>query len=234
MDQINQNNQITQTIDFWQDVRRRFGGSWPTLVVVVAITAVLLGGILVLHFWKGIPIANLTRDPNAISGYPAYTGLLSQFGIFFWAACPALCLFSATVLARRGKQPRLRRFLLISALLTLLLALDELFMLHETVLPHLGIPERVVLGSYLLFFGLYFARYFRLIWRTEFLPLLMALFFFGVSLLIDQRPLTNPNLHYLVEDGTKLVGIISWMAYFFQVSLQALQRPIPIVSAKSE
>jgi len=234
MDQVKAKDRINRNSDLWHDVRWQIKKSWATIVLVLGVTAVFLGGILFLHLWKGIPIGNLTRDPVAVGQLPVYTGFLSQIGIFFWVTAVAICLFCSAVLARLVIRPRLKRFLLISALLTLLLALDELFMLHETVLPRLGIPERVVLSSYLLFFGLYFARYYRLIWRTEFLPLLMALFFFGVSLLIDQRPLTNPNLHYLVEDGTKLVGIISWMAYFFQVSLQALQRPIPIVSAKSE
>lgn len=213
---------------------QRFRPTIPFIGVILLISAVLLGSTVFLHLWMGIPVAKLTRDPLAVGQLPVYIGYLSQIGIFFWAAAVAICLFCSAVLARLVIRHRLKRFLLISALLTLLLALDELFMLHETVLPHLGIPERVVMGSYLLFFLLYFARYYRLIWRTDFLPLLTALFFFGVSLLVDQRPFTNPNLHYLIEDGTKLVGIISWLGYFFQVGVQALHHPIPLAAPKHE
>lgn len=227
MDQVNQNNLTKQTIDFWQDARQRFWESWPTLVVVMAITAVLLGGILVLHFWKGIPIAKLTRDPNGVSGLPAHTGMLSQVGIFFWAAAPTICLFSTAVLTRRSQQLPLKRFLTASALLILLLAFDELFMLHEVVWPRLGVPEKVVLSSYIGLTLLYLLWFYPVILQTTYPLLFLAFVFFGLSVLLDVWELADANLHYFLEDGTKLAGLVSWTGYFFQVGLHALQGMVP-------
>ena len=205
---------------------KRFRLTMPFIGVILLISAVLLGSVLFLHLWKGIPLAKLTRDPLAVGQMPVYIGFLSQIGVFFWAAAIAICLFSSALLAQLAVRRHLKRFLFISALLTSLLALDEVFMLHETVLPYFGIPEIVVLGSYALFFLLYFLKFYRLILRTEYLLLLTALSFFALSILLDQWQVANANLHYLLEDGTKLVGIVSWLGYFFHVGLHALHRAI--------
>lgn len=227
MDQVNQNDQINQNIGLWQDARRQFRESWPTIVVVWGVTAVLLGGLLVLHVWKGIPIARLTRDPNGVSGYPAHTGLFSQLGIFFWAASPTICLFSTAVLTRRGQQLPLKRFFIASALLILLLACDELFMLHEVVWPRWGIPEKVVLSGYVGLTLLYLLWFYPVILQTGYPLLFMAFAFFGLSVLLDMGELPTANLHYFLEDGTKLAGLVSWTGYFFQVGLHALNRAVP-------
>ena len=51
----------------------RFRSSWPIIGLILAVSAVLIGAVLLLHFWKGIPIGKLTRDPTAIGGTPPYT-----------------------------------------------------------------------------------------------------------------------------------------------------------------
>ena len=142
--------------------------------LILAVSAILMGVVLFIHFWTGIPIGKLTRDPATIGGLPVYTGFLSQIGIFFWAASSTLCFFAARVLSGHAKHHKFRRFLLVSGLLTLLLGLDDAFLLHETVLPHFGIPENLVLGSYAGFVLLYLVRFYPLIFETEYFLLVIA------------------------------------------------------------
>ena len=125
----------------------RFRLNNPLFRFILALSAILLGMVLFLHFWKGIPIGKLTRDPLDLARLPFYTGFLSQIGIFLWSASAAVCFFSATVLSRHEDHQKLKQFLVVSALLTLLLGLDDAFQLHEVVLPYFGIPQMVVYCS---------------------------------------------------------------------------------------
>ena len=99
--------------------------SWLAILLVFAVSAAFISGVLILHIWKGISIGELTRDPVGFLGGSFYTGFLSQVGIFFWASSAAICLFSAHILSRSSNVHKLKNFLIASGLLTLLLGLDD-------------------------------------------------------------------------------------------------------------
>jgi hypothetical protein len=194
----------------------KFRSSYFLIGLVLVVSTILIGVVLFLHLWRRIPIGSLTRDISVIAGLPVYAGFLSQIGIFFWSASATICFFSVTLLWQYANGYKLKRFLLISGLLTLLLGLDDIFLLHETVFPFVGIPEEVVFGSYAALLLFYLVRFYPLILKTEYVLMVIALFFFGVSVLLDLFPLPGIN-PFLVEDSAKLIGILSWLAYFFQV-----------------
>jgi hypothetical protein len=202
-------------------LRAQIRSSWPTIVLVWSVSAIPLGALLFLHFWKGIPIGDLTRDPVAIADLPFYTGFLSQTGAFCWAGTLAICLFSAKVLPRDSDNLAMKRFLVTSGLLTLVLGVDDVFLLYETLFHRLGVPEKATYASYAVFVLFYLARFFRTIIKTEYALLVMAFGFFSISVGLDvlNPPGINP---YLFEDGAKLVGIVSWLAYFYSVGTAAL------------
>jgi preprotein translocase subunit SecG len=195
--------------------------SWMIIGWILAISAVLVSLVLFLHFGKGIPIGNLTRDPTAILGSPFYTGFLSQIGIFFWSASATVCLFSAKVLSNEPESFKIRRFLFVSGLLTLILGLDDAFLLHEEAFPRLGIPEKIVFASYAGFVLFYLARFYSIIVKTEYILLGMALIFFGGSIALDVLNLPGSN-SFLIEDDLKLVGIVSWLSYFFRTGVSTV------------
>lgn len=190
------------------------------ICIALTVSAIIMGLVLFLHLWKGVPINRLTQDPTIIGGLAAYAGFLSQTGIFFWSATATLCFFSVALLWGFTEQRELRLFLLVSGLLTLLLGLDDAFLLHESVLPYFGIPQNFVLGSYVVFVMLYLLRFHQIIFQTDYILLAIALSFFGLSVILDvlNPPGINP---FLFEDGSKLVGIVSWLAYFFSVGLSS-------------
>lgn len=187
----------------------------------MAVSAVLMSVVLLLHFWKGISIDRLTCDPTAVVKAPSYTGFLSQVGILFWSASAAICMFSAKVLSRHPDNLETKSFLFVSGLLTLVLCLDDVFLLHEQfLLSFFGIPEKVVFIGYAGFMLLYLVRFYSIILNTEYILLGMALVFFAVSIVLD---FFDPPI-YLFEDGAKLVGIVSWLSYFFRVGTFAVCR----------
>ena len=201
--------------------------------LIIAVSAVLIGGVLLLHFWKGVPISRLTRDPTAIVRVPFYTGFLSQIGIFFWSASAAVCMFSAKVLSRHPDYLKFKHFLFVSGLLSLALGLDDVFLLHEKFFPRFGVPETVVVASYLGCVLFCLVRFYSVILKTDYILLGMALFFFGVSNILD---LFDPSFldSYLYEDGAKLVGIVSWLSYFFRVGEFAVYRDAAQKDAASD
>ena len=191
----------------------------------------LLAGIflalLTLVSIKGqVPMSTLTRDPAALEGYhPLKTGILSNVGVLLWCATAAICLFSSRVAFNNGASVD-GRFLAGSAILTSYLLFDDFFMFHETLAREFfGIEENgahLITVSLSVIYGLVFLR---TILRTEYLIFGLALTFLAASLGIDALL----SLHeqwgewsFLLEDGLKFLGIVTWLYYFTHVSHQAV------------
>jgi len=192
-----------------------------SISIALLVPVLVLGSALALHAWKGMPLGSLTQDPTVVGQVPSYAGFVSQVGIFFWAASATVGLFGALVLSRREPPHPLARFLLASGLLNLVLGVDDAFLLHETVLPRLGIPQNLVLGGYVLLVLGYLIAFRRRILETDYLLMAVALGCFAVSVGLDVRPLPGID-PYFIEDGMKLTGIVLWTTYFLRVALRAL------------
>lgn len=170
---------------------------------------------------RGITIGFLTRDPNAIGGIPYYAGVISQIGIFFWAAAATVCFFTWYLLKRFAIQSEKRPFLLFAGLLSLILGADDVFQMHEGFFPDIGIPENIVLISYILLIVYFLINFSQQILQTNIALLFLSLIFFGLSMVVDVLFLFEPVRH-LLEDGFKLFGITTWASYFTFTCIEAL------------
>ncbi len=182
------------------------------LELIFLITTVLMVPVFAIHCCTGIGFRHLTRDPAAVMSRWIHEptpvaehfvcfGFLSQAGIFLWSAAAFVCLFTALVLHQRKveRKERLVPFFTVAGIFTLALGIDDCFMMHDDIYPTLGIPEKLVMIMYML-----------------------ILFFFGFSVLMD---MIFGSQWYLLEDGTKVVGIVSWMVYFWSTALLFLHEP---------
>lgn len=120
-----------------------------------------------------------------------------------------------------------KAFLVYIAVFSGLLALDDLFMLHEEVLPvWLGIPELALYAVYgVLAAG--FTGFIRLLLETDFLLLGLAFSFFVLSVLTDQGMLrflfdVRGNAGLVIEDLTKMLGIVCWLVFSLRTAAQLL------------
>lgn len=194
----------------------RFKSSLPAIGLILVVSAALMGAALLLHFRRQIPIGVFTRDPATTVGFPIYTGFISQLGIFCWAASAAVCLFSAKVISKDQNNIEIRLFFIFSGLLTLFLGLDDAFLFHEEIFPfHFGIPEKVIYAGYIGLVLFYLIRFYPTILKTEYILLIIALSFFGFSVGLDV--VIPKGNSFLLEDSAKLIGIVSWLTYFFRV-----------------
>lgn len=181
-----------------------------------------LGFVQLVHVAKGVPIAYLTQDVTVVGDVAFYAGFLSNAGIVFWCATAALCLFSAFLLADARPREEQRAFLLAAGALTALLALDDLFRLHETVFPSLaGIPEHAVYAVY-AGLGLAFVLRFRAtVLSRQARILVVSMLCLGTSVALDAFPMPGVD-PFVLEDGFKFVGIVSWFVYFVHACALAL------------
>ena len=171
-----------------------------------------------------IPLALFTRDPAAVADIHPFTGIASNLGVLLWASTAAICLFSWVSLRRNSVDKNSATFLFYAGLMTIILTFDDLFLLHENIFPdYLGISQKIVLIIYLGLLLVGLVKFRKDIMKTEYLILLIALAFFGLSIFTDvfdhQIKALIGDWHYLFEDGFKLLGIVGWFGYFLRICL---------------
>jgi hypothetical protein len=209
----------------------------PATVLKIYAPAVCFIGLTILAASSvGIPIYELVADPGEITKQPSHLGFLSQVGNLLWCATAAICLFSAYIVRVEPivRSKRLFLFLLVSGLFSGQLLLDDLFRLHEKagkILFGSEVPistaaqnfaEMLVFVIYILFTVAFLSSFRKVILRSNYLFLLLAICFFGLSILVDMTPDTMPG-HHLIEESAKLLGIFSWFIYFVRFCLQNLR-----------
>ncbi len=176
----------------------------------------------------------VTRDVTAIAQIHPLSGILSNFGILLWCAAASVCFFSSALVDKADH--RTFSFLLSSALLSTYLLLDDAFLIHEQLAPkYLGIDEKMVFSFILIAVISYLAVFYRIIQNTEYPRLIIALLFLSLSVAIDllfESWLWKKIGHweFLLEDGTKWIGISFWCSYYVNTSSLAIKGRQPKIS----
>lgn len=211
--------------------RKQFKSLIPTFLIIYSPVLLIFGSLALLTWRTNFNPWLLTADPLAVYQAPFYIGAISNLGILLWCASASVCLF-CFVLLRKFPAHRLpARFLLYSGLIISVLMFDDFFQLHEILYRDtLGIPEAFVVSLYGVLFLANLVVFRKAILKTDFLLLLLAFGFFGLSLFFDLIMVQNihgKNYHEIYEEGPKLMGLASWTAYFVRAALQ-FTRPVLI------
>ncbi len=144
-----------------------------------------------------------------------------------WCTAIAICLFSAFLLPKSNR--RFPIFLCASALVMLLLFLDDRFRLTLILCVLFNTCKIVKLAVYSIY-GLLLVGYAwlfrRTIRQTPYIPLLVAFCLFGFSSAIDITPISSRGIHAMLEDGTKLIGLINLTIYFWWICQQEIKKNI--------
>ena len=187
---------------------------WALLALTVAGTLLGMGSYVLAV--TGQPLGVLVRDANAIAGQPNYFGALEHAGILLTSGAGWIAAFSA--LFCHGQAAR---FLLLGGLLSLLLAADDLYMLHESG-PRFGISETFVFALYALLLVALVVTSLRHFLSTPFVLLGAAMALFAIAVFFDATRYTPFGLPSGAEDCLELVGICFWTVYFVKCSRDAL------------
>lgn len=190
--------------------------------VLPAVLALALGVLIAASVEE--TFGDLIRDLTVTTESPLYLGALSALTVMVWTAGAAVALATAWP-ARRGGP--LARLLLMLGVLTLALALDDQFLLHDGTLQKAGIPGEVALVAYVLWLGLTVVLHRDVLRvRPEARVIALGAVLLGASLAVDLVVefggiTAADSVRILLEDGAKLVGAAVW-----GVGLGALARAV--------
>lgn len=165
------------------------------------------------------PIWKLAKDPAEVEGFPSYIGMLSNWSIILWMAAAAICLFSAVILKHQKAPTATVRFIALSGGFSLVLGIDDLYLLHDHLFPELfHIPETFFYILYFLTFAAYLIYFTPQILKHEYLLFLAALVFFILS---RRAFVTLPffDKFRTTADMLKYFGIVFWLAFFYRTAL---------------
>lgn len=188
------------------------------LLITLAPSIFILLLMVVANVFFQVNIDAMTRDVTAIANVHPLSGILSNLGVILWCAAASICAFAAIIL--RDVKPRgLFRFLLSSSLLSAYLLLDDFLLFHEKLAPwYLGLSEKFIFAALGVAVFAYLIAFRRMILRTNFGTLLLALGFLTTSVFVDAifEPWLRQFGHwtFFFEDGAKWLGIAFWCSYY--------------------
>ena len=210
----------------WLNKGKQHFASIPILIWLNAITIVILSSLSIYARIKskGAGIESLFSDPfDRIF----YLGWLTSISEIMWCTAIAISLFSAILLPPSNR--RFKIFLFASALVMLLLFLDDRFRLTLILCVFFGTCKVVKLSVYTLYgvlLVLYAWLFRRTIRQTPYVPLLLSFCLFGFSSAIDITPISSRGIQAMLEDGPKLIGLINLTIYFWWICHQEIQKNI--------
>jgi hypothetical protein len=185
----------------------RVGRTLVVAAVTVAVTVAVVAAFVVLAGLLDVRFDEFSRDPASVANGSFHAGYLSQLVVLGWNLAAAVALFSAAVLHRAGHAAG-TRLLAAGGVTTAAMALDDLFLLHDAVYPAVGIPEWLVYLLYGLAIGAFTACF-----RGRLGPGVLlvggAVLMWGASAVIDLTA-GDGGASFVLEDGTKAVGVALW------------------------
>lgn len=199
---------------FWKQVIRIIPALFLSSVLALGGAAIT---VLVARLTDN-PIWKLAKDPADVIQFQPYIGMLSNWGALLWMTTAAICLFTAAILKSSRARPQTRRFIFFSGVLSLILAVDDLYMFHDRVLPRvLHIHEYFFYLLYIILMLTYVIAFMREILRHEYILFGIAFVFFVLSRRFFIRiPLLDEFM--TTGDMLKYFGIVFWLAFFYRTA----------------
>ena len=200
------------------------------LWISYGLVAAFLGCVIFACLYTGASPGFFARDPLITLGGHPLMGIQSYLGILIWSVAAGVCFFCYSFLRSYQKYSRHHQrdslFLLWSGSITLWLALDDLFQIHE-YLPEIvpGLSQPIIYIVYAIILIGYILKFRKQIVHSDELGLVItALIFFGLSVFIDiVQDFWDSRWRIFFEDGFKFFGIVSWAGYLIRRSFQMLE-----------
>ncbi len=185
---------------------------FPSILVYVII--------LRLSILADIEPGLVLRDLIQTCNYPIGVGMISNLGVLLWAGAAAVTSF--VVFSGLVKNSSWNLFLKFGAYSSMLLCLDDFFLLHDRY-----ISQDILYSAYVIF-GIYLLSRFRgLILSSSSISFLAAIFFLGLSVISDIfqdfMPVSYETVQ-IFEEAFKFLGISCWLSFWSLASLAGIKK----------
>ena len=188
----------------------------PFLAAFNILTVLMLVGLSIYAKLKnqGDGLERLFSDPFDL-WFP-YEGILTGVSEVLWCVAVTICAFTFGVVRQQKSRSRSQIFLFFSALLLGVFFLDDRFRM-TLILSSLGVSKKLIYLCYASGVFIYVVKFWRFIRTTAYLPLIAAVFLLAISRFEDLFSVRSQGLHAMLEDGTKLLGLLNLALYFWHV-----------------
>ena len=224
---MNEKQTVLPVFKSWLKRSKQHFSSMPVLIWLNALTIAVLSVLSIyakIHS-KGSGIESLFSDPFSANNY--YYGWFTSVSEILWCTAIAICLFTALILPKLYR--RFQLFLWGSAIVMLILYFDDRFRITLLLCAFFGTCKIVKISVYSIY-GLLLISYAGLFRKTinstPYVPLLVSFFLFGFSSAIDITPMGGRGIHAMLEDGTKLIGLVNLTIYFWWICQQEIKKNI--------
>ncbi len=208
---------------------RRFTVSEGTVIraaifIMFAFPVLLLAAVFLQPFaetkWMFLdPLAAAEMAPECCH---VYYGFISNIGLVFWIGTAAVCLVVGLAFWLVSGADRFTRFAISAGCLSGWIGLDDMFLVHEKVMPKLGVPQELVMVIYLVLAALYVAVSWRFIFAQRWWILVLGAAALGLSMFVDQFfHSVDAGIVYL-EDSAKFFGIMCWSTFHLLATFEHL------------
>lgn len=197
------------------------------IALVLAGALTFLALLLALAVQTGLEPWKLFADATSVANANPLSSAVSSLSIMSWTAAAALTLLAGAV-ARANHARTESRFLLFFGAWSLLLAVDDQFLLHEWYIPMLpfGGQSVYVVGYGMVFIGFVVTQW-AMLQRHSPLLFSAAVIFLAGSVCFDTAADAfglKPVWAGPTEDSLKFIGVALWLGYAVVVSWRSLRQ----------
>ena len=196
---------------------RRAVGLSTFRITLIGFAAALVGGFLIeLGEFSGLSSGQVLRDIAASFDLPVLAGSATVLSVMLLAMTAAIAAFTARLV------PSGRSVLVVLAVLSFVLALDDQFLWHERGLPRAtGLPEEAFLAVYACWGGLVVFMALKEHGLAPLTGLIPAIFFVALSVVADLELLGDSS--YATEDLLKIAGFAAWAAFWISFCAERIR-----------
>jgi len=164
--------------------------------------------------------ADPTKEPHL--------GFLTLVSNVLWGLPVAYCAFSLGLMRQIHPQGKLDRFLLISATGISVILIDEVYRITISLVTWFGVSKVLIASFYGLAALAYIFSFRKRIHTTPYALLLAAISLVVISRVVDLLKIAAPGApaRMLLEDGTKLLGLVNLTLYWWLVCQQEVLRSL--------
>lgn len=186
------------------------------IAFTVAGTTTFLVVMFTVVGWRGNNLVSVyLRDPAASFGFSPLAGMISHLGVFALLTAGAIGIFASF------HAPVSKGLLFWAGTFSLLIGVDDFFMVHDALAGRIGLSEIHVLAAYGLFAITIFSAFRSSLVGKSHAGLYVGVMLLAASVAIDAL-LDYSEVQVMVEDSVKFVGLIVWSSYWVRRAHSAM------------